>query len=223
MSAIYAEAGTGKSVATLLAATEVANRRTDFFVVLQDDLSVALRLFFRISEVRSAASIAKSFFIGLEQKSITLRLVFDNVLDGGVSSDAERDILTALARGASEHGHQVLFTMKDEKAAASIAGLNGDTTFVAELQDKRHGAYRWNKTETEQLIRTFKNPNGMDTAAILEASQIPDELGGWRPRATKLFMKYGRKPSAPHKPGWATHEGVRELTKGSRLSIVLDV
>ncbi|CAE7802018.1 unnamed protein product, partial [Symbiodinium sp. CCMP2456] len=200
MTAIYAEAGTGKSVATLLAATEVANRTTDFFVVLQNDLSDALRLFFRIAEVSSAAAIASSFFLGLEQKSIKLRLVFDNVLDGGVPAGAEKDILTALARGASEHGHQVLFTMKDEKAAESIAGLNGDTTFVAELQDTRHGAYRWTKAETEKLIGTFKHRNGMDTAAILKASQIPDGIGGWRPRTTKLFMKYGRKPSAPPKP-----------------------
>ena len=39
MSAIYAEAGTGKSVAVLLAAIEVARTKTsDFFVVLQNDM-----------------------------------------------------------------------------------------------------------------------------------------------------------------------------------------
>ena len=90
--------GTGKSFATLLSAAEVAKTTTDFFVVLQNDLTDSLRLCFRISEVSSPASIATSFSIALD-KSIKLCLVFDNVLDRGVSSDAEKDILNALARG----------------------------------------------------------------------------------------------------------------------------
>ena len=98
MSAIYTETGTGKSFATLLSAAEVAKTTTDFFVVLQNDLTDSLRLCFRISEVSSPASIATSFSIALD-KSIKLCLVFDNVLDRGVSSDAEKDILNALARG----------------------------------------------------------------------------------------------------------------------------
>ena len=86
----------GQVFRTLLAAAEVAKTTTDFFVVLQNDLTDSLRLCFRISEVSSPASIATSFSIALD-KSIKLRLVFDNVLDGGVSSDTEKDILNALA------------------------------------------------------------------------------------------------------------------------------
>ena len=59
--------------------------------------------------------------------------------------------------------------MQEEKAAESIAGLNGRTTFLAEPQDTRYGAYRWNSTETEKLIQTSKKPNGMHTATIFES------------------------------------------------------
>ena len=64
MSAVYSEAGTGKSVANLLAVTEVARTKTsDFFVVLQNDLDESLKNFLRFSAVSSAADIATSFFI----------------------------------------------------------------------------------------------------------------------------------------------------------------
>ena len=198
MSAIYAEAGTGKSVAVLLAAIEVARTKTsDFFVVLQNDLDESLKTFFRLSEVSSAADIATSFFIAMHERKVRLHLIFDNVLDGGVSSDREKDMLKALARGASRHGHQVVFTMQRKEAAESIAELNGDTTYMAELQDKSYGAYRWTQSETVQLIQRLLNGQQQDTNQILADSEIPDEIGRWRPRSTELFIQFGRKPSAP--------------------------
>ena len=100
MSAVYAEAGTGKSVAILLAVAEVARTKTsDFFVVLQNDLAESLKNFLRLSEVSSAADIATSFFIALQERKVRLHLVFDNVLDSGVGGDKQKDILKALARG----------------------------------------------------------------------------------------------------------------------------
>ena len=119
-------------------------------MVLQNDLDESLKTFFRLSEVSSAADIATSFFIAMHERKVRLHLIFVNVLDGGVSSgsDREKDILKALARGASRHGHQVVFTMQGKEAAESIAELNGDTTYMAELQDKSYGAYRWTQSET---------------------------------------------------------------------------
>ena len=35
------------------------------------------------------------------------------------------------------------------------------------------------------------------TNQILADSEIPDEIGRWRPRSTELFIQFGRKPSAP--------------------------
>ena len=197
MSAIYAEAGTGKSVAVLLAATQVARAQTsDFFVV---------KKFLRLSEVSSAADIATSFFIALQERNIRLHLVFDNVLDSGVGGDKEKDILKALARGSSEFGHQVVFTMQNKESAESVAKLNGDTTRMAQQQDNAIGAYRWTRNETELLIRTLSNER-QDTVQLaqqIKETEIPDEIGRWRPRATKLFIQAGLRPTAPLKPGWA--------------------
>ena len=206
MSAIYAEAGTGKSVAVLLAATQVARAQTsDFFVVLQNDLDESLKKFLRLSEVSSAADIATSLFIALQERNVRLHLVFDNVLDSGVGGDKEKDILKALARGSSEFGHQVVFTMQNKESAESVATLNGDTTRMAQQQDNAIGAYRWTRNETELLIRTLSNET-QDTAQLaqqIKETEIPDEIGRWRPRATKLFIQAGLRPTAPLKPGWA--------------------
>ena len=206
MSAIYAEAGTGKSVAVLLAATQVARAQTsDFFVVLQNDLDESLKKFLRLSEVSSAADIATSFFIALQERNIRLHLVFDNVLDSGVGGDKEKDILKALARGSSEFGHQVVFTMQNKESAESVATLNGDTTRMAQQQDNAIGAYRWTRNETELLIRTLSNErqDTVQLAQLIKETEIPDEIGRWRPRATKLFIQAGLRPTAPLKPGWA--------------------
>ena len=99
MSAIYAEAGTGKSVAVLLAATEVARTQTsDFYVVLHNSLDESLKKFLRLSEVSSAADIAAFCFVALQERNVRLHLVFDNVLDSGVGSHTENlDTLKALA------------------------------------------------------------------------------------------------------------------------------
>lgn len=213
MSAIFAEAGTGKSVAVLLAVTEVARARPEeLYVVLQDDLDTALRGFFRIDDMGFSATVARGLFFALRQRNITLHLFLDNMLDMGVRTDKDQSVLAGLARAANEHGQQIVFTTQFQEAAESIATINGDTTFMAELQDTSYGAYRWSANETEQLIRSLDGGDGTDTNErinqILEASKIPDWRGGWRPRSTKVFVKFGRKPSAPLKrAGWAGFEG----------------
>ena len=67
---------------------------------------------------------------------------------------------------------------------------------MAELQDKSYGAYRWIKHETVQLIQRLSDWQ-QDANQILADSEIPDEIGRWRPRSTKLFIQFGRKPSRP--------------------------
>ena len=104
MSAIYAEAGTGRSVA-LFAATLVASKANDFswsckmnWLTPSDCFSGFPKLARQLPSRRNSLSV-------WQEKGIQLRLVVGDALDGGVSSDALKDILTALARDASEHGH----------------------------------------------------------------------------------------------------------------------
>ena len=175
-------------------------------------MDTTLRSFFRIDDVGFSAQVARGLFFALRQRNKILHLVLDNVLDSGVTSDREKTLLTGLARAANEHGQQIVFATQFQEAAESIATLNGDTTFIAELQDASYGAYRWSRNETEQLIRSLDGDDGTDTNErnnqILEATTIPDWRGGWRLRSTKAFVNFGRKPSAPLKrAGWAGFEG----------------
>ena len=194
MSAIFAESGSGKSVAVLLAVTEVARAKPeDLFVVFRDDLDTNLKSLFRVDDLGFTAPVAEGLFIALAKRKKTLHLIFDNVRDAGVLGGDET-VLIGLARAAYEHGHQIVFTTQFQEAAESIATLNGDATFIADLQDTSYGACRWSTNETIELIRSLDGDDRIDE--ILEASRIPDWRGRWRPRPTKAFMKRGQRPSA---------------------------
>ena len=186
MSAIYADSG-----------IQVARAQTsDLFVVPQNDLDVCLRMLFRLSEVSTAADIATSFRPAGEERPSPSGF-WQCVRQRRWQRQREvKDILKALARGSSKFGHQVVFTMQNKEAAESIADLNGDTTYKSGLQDESFGAYRWTKNETGQLIQRLSDGQ-QDANQILAHSEIPDEIGRWRPRFTELFIRFGRKPSAP--------------------------
>eukprot|EP00439_Symbiodinium_sp_Y106_P060722 s3780_g9.t1 len=194
MSAVYAESGTGKSVAATLAITAVASDRVnDAFVLLQGNLNQRLRAFLRIADESLTDDIAEPFFRALREEDIELHVIFDNVLDSGVPNDAVQDNLKSLARAACEHQHQIIFTMQTREAAESVRDMNGDTTRIAPQQDEAFGAYRWQKNETRKLIAGLRSAKQPDL--ILKESEIPDDLGRWRPRATKLFASSGLKPA----------------------------
>ena len=208
MVSIHAESGAGKSVAVLLAALEVgrgwSSEESNYYVVVQNDLNQRLCGFFCVSEASLVADIVDDFFLALQEEKIQLHLVFDNVLDSGATSDIVKDQLKALARSAFKWGHQVLFTMQEKQAAESVADLNGATTRMTKLQNNSFGAYRWRQNEAEELIKTFADEINM--TEVLAETEIPDEIGQWRPREIESFMRYGVKPLAPQhrmQAGWA--------------------
>ena len=206
--AVHAESGSGKSVATMLAALEAGRSRpSDYYVVLQNNLNQRLCGFFRVSEASLMADIVDDFFFALRKEKIQLRLVFDNVLDSGATDDMNKDQLKALARAAGDWEHQVLFTMQEQEAAQSVADLNGATTRLAPQQDKAFGAYRWTQNEAEKLFQSLMSDSmPINIKKALAETKVPDEIGGWRPRDIKFFMTYGLKPVAPRRrmqAGWA--------------------
>ncbi|CAJ1396362.1 unnamed protein product [Effrenium voratum] len=159
--------------------------------------------FLGISRATLTADIAPAFFSALRKKNVRLHLVFDNVLDSGVQSDLMKDTVKELARGATEHGHQVIFTVQAAEAAESVGFLNGATTRIARQQNHSYGAYRWTETDTTKLVETLCDGQKSDAEELLRESAIPDEVGLWRPRDTKLFISYRLKPSAQRQAGTA--------------------
>ena len=203
MRAIYAEPGSGKSVATKLAAAEVSSRQTsDFFVVLQTNLDLMLCFFFGVSQVDEVDLIVDSLFGSLQKKRIRLNMIMDNILDAGVRDDKMKDRMKALARAATKYGHLILLTTQDKESAKSIGELNGVTTDIAEKQNFTAGAYRWNEKETLKLSKILvpnKKPEELKDA--LRGAEIPDLVGGWRPRDTEVFLMTGKKPRVLHQAG----------------------
>ena len=196
MRAIYAEPGSGKSVATKLAAAEVSSRQTsDFFVVLQTNLDLMFCSFFCVSQADEVDLMVDYLFGSLQNKRIRLHMIMDNVLDSGVRDDKMKDRMKALARAATEYGHLILFTTQDKEAAQSIGNLNGVTTDIAEQQNFTAGAYRWNEKETFNLSKTLMpSKTTEELKDALRGAEIPDLVGGWRPRDTKVFIRTGKKP-----------------------------
>ena len=170
ISAVYAESGTGKSVCTTLAVIEVAGtQKDDMFVVLQGNLNETLEQFLGISRATLTADIAPAFFSALRKKNVRLHLVFDNVLESGVQSDLVKDMVKELARGATEHGHQVIFTVQAAEAAESVGFLNGATPRIARQQNHSYGAYRWTETDTTKLVETMdKSPTQRNFSGNLQ-------------------------------------------------------
>eukprot|EP00434_Breviolum_minutum_P046342 symbB.v1.2.041847.t1/scaffold8727.1/size5211/1 len=113
--------------------------------------------------------------------------------------------MKALARAATKYGHLILFTTQDKESAKSIGELNGVTTDIAEKQNFTAGAYRWNEKETLKLSKILvpnKKPEELKDA--VRGAEIPDLVGGWRPRDTEVFLMTGKKPRVLHQAGTET-------------------
>ncbi|CAE7280203.1 unnamed protein product, partial [Symbiodinium sp. CCMP2456] len=186
--ALHAEPGAGKSTAATLAALELKGRRSnEVIVLLQNDLERQLESFFRLSDVKYTAEIARPFFTSLKNKGIKLRLILDNVLDSGTIDPQTADRLRALARAANDNLHQVIVIVQREAAAQEIGGLNGDATRKGNQMPAEF--YRWSRGETEELLKStniqelLKKPLRDDEAQLPDLQARPPRpsgCGSWR-------------------------------------------
>ena len=176
-------------------------------MLLQNDFEGQLESFFRLSNVKFTAQIARPFFTILKKKGIRLRVVLDNILDGGILNQGDR--VRVLARAACDNLHQIIFIVQSETAAGEISRLNGDSTKISP-QQKPAPLYRWSRDQTLALLNCSddimqkrlpadagaEEVDGL-LAEVLEQSEIPDAYGCWRPRSTKVYINTGQKPEAP--------------------------
>ena len=207
--ALHAERGAGKSTAATLAALELKGRQPkDVIILLQNDFERQLESFFRLSNLKYTAEIASAFFTNLKEKGIRVRLILDNVLDGGTTSAQSAHRYRMLARAANDNLHQVIVIVQSEAAAKNIGDLSGDTTQKGNQMPAEF--YRWSRegtlellnrtTNTEELLKKRLGDDGeADDLNVLEAealerSKIPDEYGRWRPRSTIRYIMTGDTP-----------------------------
>ena len=141
----------------------------------------------------------------IEQKPVANH--FDNTFDDGVDN---RNMLMDLARAAFAHGHHIIAITQSKKSAEEIADLHGERGRLAPQQQQDHRTYRWSSRQAQNYLETMEeevvSPNEPKEreqfiGKVLNDTQIPDDVGLWRPVAIKQDMETGRKPKAPRAPG----------------------
>ena len=137
-----------------------------------------------------------------------MQIIFDNTFDDGVDN---RNMLMDLARAAFAHGHHTIAITQSKKSAEEIADLNGERARLAPQQQQDDRTYRWSSRQVQNYLETMEeevvSPNEPKEreqfiGKVLNDTQIPDDVGLWRPVAIKQYMETGRKPKAPQRaPG----------------------
>eukprot|EP00435_Cladocopium_sp_Y103_P030164 s3172_g7.t1 len=196
LSAVHAEPGVGKSVATAMALRNYT-QKSAVTVLLQGKFQKNLRDFFRIEDADDAARVALELFRTLKQRGIRLQMVFDNTFDTGLRGQDQ--LLMDLTRHAFQYRHHLIVITQSEEAAREAATLNGERTRAVQQEDAR--TYRWRSTQARDFLTN--NPlldfrETAETAAVvLNMTQIPDTFGGWRPVSIMEYLQTGRRPQAP--------------------------
>ena len=194
LSAVHAEPGVGKSVATALALRNYT-QKSAVSVLLQGKFQKNLRDFFRIEDADDAARIALELFRILRERGVRLQMVFDNTFDIGLQAAGQfvPDLL-ALTRAAHEFDHHLIAITQSEEAANEVAHLNGARTRLIEQQ--KAPSYRWSNGQAEEYLKAVKTLTEK-AERVLNMTQVPDEVGGWKPVDIKEYLRTGRRPEAP--------------------------
>ena len=195
LSAVHAEPGVGKSVATAMALRNYTEKSA-VTVFLQRNFQKNLKGFFRVEDVADAVDVAEELFRILRERGVRLQIVFDNTFDTGLKGQENNLIsnLLALTRAAHKFGHHLIVITQTEDAAHEVANLNGARTRLVEQQ--KAPSYRWSKGEAEEYLKAAKAFAG-EAERVLNMTQVPDEVGGWKPVDIEEYLQTGRRPEAP--------------------------
>ena len=149
VSAIYAEPGTGKSVAVALAMLTWAKHNPKCITILIRGNLKLLKDIFRVVDEAYVPAVAESLFPMLSDEGVRLQMVLDNIFDKELGERGE--MLMSLARAAFEYGQVVVVTQSRE-VAEEVRWLNGARTRVSPEQKCNVSEYRWNEMQASRLL-----------------------------------------------------------------------
>jgi len=229
LSAVHAEPGTGKTIATLCALHIAEELKwPGARVLLHGDFHQNLQDFFDVPDTLSAVFVAEHMFPQLKAKGIRLHMVFDNTFNRGIAG--EETFLMALVRAAFNNGHHIIVITDSKELAKEVAGLDGARTRLALQQPQDERANRWSSEEARRYLESkeevvsLKEPKEREQLIdkILNNTQIPDDFGLWIPVHINEYLTSGRKPEAPQCARGTSHVWVRQLQKddAGRLDLV---
>ena len=191
--AVFAEAGVGKSVAATLSVLKMEASQSKLTVLLQGEFCQNLKKFFRLHDIGDVEDVARCFFGLLKKHGIRLQIVFDNAFDDGL----QRPLL-ALTRLAFEFGHHLIVVTQSKERADEVDKLNGDRTKIAKQQQGRMAEdFRWSEDLARQYLNAtvmteYQQQNGSSADGVmcrwLNGTRMRDQFGGWKPTVMNSYI-----------------------------------
>eukprot|EP00437_Effrenium_voratum_P025609 CAMPEP_0181412228 /NCGR_PEP_ID=MMETSP1110-20121109/8311_1 /TAXON_ID=174948 /ORGANISM="Symbiodinium sp., Strain CCMP421" /LENGTH=418 /DNA_ID=CAMNT_0023534929 /DNA_START=82 /DNA_END=1334 /DNA_ORIENTATION=- len=199
-SAVFAEPGIGKSVASVLAAQKTNASQSRLTVVLQGAFEESLETFFRVQKASQAPKVARSMFKMLADHGVRLQIVFDNTFDNEVPEQSKAP-MRDLTRFAFVHGHHLIVICQTREGAESVDDLNGVRTRIAAQQNGRCAEeFRWSEKLAENYLNATvmselkARGRGLERYADvmrewLNGTKVRDQFGGWNPTIMSLYVR----------------------------------
>ena len=198
--AVHAEPGVGKSIASLraLPAGKVSKNYT---VLLDGSFEDELTRFFRVTNFNLARRVARLFFVFLEKAGVSMNMVLDNCLEGDALSEEMKADWIALLKAAYQSGHHLVAVVQSETMAQSIANLNGARSRVAPEQ-LATTKYRWTKEQAQKYLALMLEerdiqPESINQEQFLINASIRDAHGGWLPVQMRNYLDNADEPRPP--------------------------
>ena len=145
--AVFAEAGVGKSVAATLSVLKMEASQSKLTVVLRGLFRQNLQKFFRIQDIGDVEDVARCCFGLLKEHGIRLQIVFDNAFDyglGGAIAGADTTGLWPQSGGVQtqrpfDFGHHLIVVTQSKERADEVDKLNGDRTKSSKTITRQNG------------------------------------------------------------------------------------
>ena len=198
--AVHAEPGVGKSIASLraLPAGKVSKNYT---VLLDGSFEDELTRFFRVTNFNLARRVARLFFPFLEKAGVSMNMVLDNCMERDALSQEMRADWITLLKAAYQSGHHLVAVVQSETTAQSIANLNGARSRVAPEQ-LATTKYRWTKEQAQKYLALMLEerdiqPESINQEQFLINASIRDAHGGWLPVQMRNYLDNADEPRPP--------------------------
>ena len=210
--AVHAEPGVGKSIASLraLPAGRVSKNYT---VLLDGGFRAEMMRFFRVASFDLVVGVARMVFPALMEAGVSMNMIFDNGIEDDEDFEKSKTEWRSLLKAAYESGHHLIVVTQSEALAKKIGNLNGERSRVSAEQEGPE-KYRWAKEQAREYLGYLLEarnipPEAVDVDKFLSNCSMPDVYGGWKPIAMSNYLDFNEAPVV-----------LRALAKAGRLQLL---
>ena len=132
--AVHAEPGVGKSIASLRA-LPAGRVSKNYAVLLDGGFRAEMMRFFRVASFALVVGVARLVFPALTQAGVCMNMIFDNGVEEDEDFQKSRTEWISLLKAAYESGHHLIVATQSEALAMKIGSLNGERSRVSAEQE----------------------------------------------------------------------------------------